>query len=168
MAKQCLLELHREFPGCNQIVYEYSHSVVVGLGRSDRGYEATVCLAIYPDELRLYFNDGKELPDPARRLQGSGSKVRFVVLESAGDLGHPEIGALMTAARERAGGTFEPNGGTRTILKATSKQKATKQKATKKAPAKATPTKKPAAKAPAIRKPAPKKPTPKPKPAKKR
>ena len=47
LAKKCLPKLRSALPGSNQIVYDYSHSVVVSFSMSERGYEAVVALA-YP------------------------------------------------------------------------------------------------------------------------
>jgi len=55
LVKRCLPKLRRAFPGCYQLVYDYSNSLVVAFGISERGYEAIVAVAIYPRWVRLYF-----------------------------------------------------------------------------------------------------------------
>ena len=62
LVKRCLPKLRRAFPGSYQLVYQYSNSLVVAFGMSDRGYEAIVAIAIFPRCVRLYFD--KSLPDP--------------------------------------------------------------------------------------------------------
>jgi hypothetical protein len=104
LVKRCLPKLRRAFPGANQIVYNYAHSVVVSFSMSERGYEALVALAVLPHEVKLYFD--KSLPDPKGLLEGSGSKVRSVTVEAATDLDHGDIHALIQAAIQHAGVTF--------------------------------------------------------------
>src|SRR5215218_5833556 len=70
LAKRSLPKLRRAFPGSYELVYDYSNSVVVAFGTSERGYEALVALSIFPRWVRLYFD--KSLPDPKGLLEGSG------------------------------------------------------------------------------------------------
>jgi len=37
LVKRCLPKLRRAFPGCHELVYDYSNSLVVAFGMSDRG-----------------------------------------------------------------------------------------------------------------------------------
>jgi len=129
LAKRCLLKLRRTFPGTNQIVYDYNHSVVVSFSQSEHGYEGIVTLAIYPREVRLYFLDGKSLPDPQGRLQGSGTKVRFATLEAASDLDHADVHALIKAAIKHSGAKFPRTGSNPMIIKPASKKKKKAKKA---------------------------------------
>ena len=121
LAKRCLPKLRRAFPGSYQLVYDYSNSLVVAFGMSDRGYEAIVALAISPRGVRLYFD--KSLPDPKGLLKGSGGKVRSVTLKAASDLDHGDIHALIKAAIKRAGVTFPRARSTRMVIKSESKKR---------------------------------------------
>jgi len=96
LAKRCLPRLRRAFPGCHRLVYEYSSSLVVAFGVTERGHEAIVALAILPRGVRLYFD--KSLPDPQGLLEGSGGKVRSVAVEAASDLDRGGIRELIKAA----------------------------------------------------------------------
>jgi hypothetical protein len=120
LAKRCLAKLRRAFPGSTQLVYDYSHSLVVAFGMSERGYEAIVAVAVYPRWVRLYFD--KSLPDPEGLLEGSGSRVRFVTLKTAADLAHRDIQALIKAAIKHSGVTFPRTGSTRMVIKSASKK----------------------------------------------
>src|SRR5262250_577748 len=104
LVKRCLPKLRRAFPGSYQLVYDYSHSLVVAFGMSERGYEAIVAMAIDPRRVRLYFD--KSLPDPHGLLEGSGGKVRSVTLKAASDLDHGDIQALVKAAKKHSGAKF--------------------------------------------------------------
>lgn len=96
LAKRCLTRLRRALPGTHQLVYEYTNSLVVAFGASERGYEAVLSLAVQPREVRLYLR--KSTPDPKRLLEGAGSKVRSVAIGSASELDRGDVGALLQAA----------------------------------------------------------------------
>jgi len=115
LVKRCLPKLRRAFPGSYQLVYDYSSSLVVAFGMSDRGYEAIVAIAISPRSVRLFVD--KSLPDPKGLLEGSGGKVRSVALKAASDLDHGDIHALIKAAIRHSGVTFPRTGTTRVVIK---------------------------------------------------
>ena len=121
LVKQCLPKLRRAFPGSYQLVYDYPNSLVVAFGMSDRGYEAIVAIAIFPREVRLYFD--KSLPDPKGLLEGSGGKVRSVTLEAASDLDHGDIRALIKAAIKHSGVNFPRTRSIRVVIKSESKKR---------------------------------------------
>jgi len=121
LAKRCLPKLRRALPGSNQLVYEYSNSLVVGFGMSERGYEAIVALAIFPRWVRLYFD--KSLPDPKGLLEGAGTKVRSVTLKSASELDRGDIHALLKAAIKHSGVTFPRTGSNPMIIKSEAKKR---------------------------------------------
>jgi hypothetical protein len=127
LVKRCLPKLRRAFPGAHQLVYDYSSSLVVAFGMSERGYEAIVAIAIFPRWVRLYFD--KSLPDPKGLLEGSGGKVRSVTLEAASDFDHEDVQALIKAAIKHSGVTFPRTGSTRMIIKSESKKRGPKRKA---------------------------------------
>jgi hypothetical protein len=124
LVKRCLPKLRRAFPGCTQLVYDYSNSnyLVVAFGLSERGYEAIVAIAVSPRWVRLYFQDGKFLPDPQGRLEGSGAKVRSVTLKAASDLDHTDIRSLFKAAIKHSGAAFPRTRSTRMVIKSASKK----------------------------------------------
>ena len=121
LVKRCLPKLRRAFPGSTQLVYDYSSSLVVAFGMSERGYEAIVAMAIFPHRVRLYFD--KSLPDPKGLLEGSGSKVRSVTLKAASDLDPGDIQALIKAAIKHSGVTFPRARPTRMIIQSESKKR---------------------------------------------
>jgi hypothetical protein len=136
LVKRCMPKLRSAVPCTHEIVYDYSKSIVVTFGMSERGYEGIVSIAIHPDIVRLYFR--RDLPDPKGLLEGAGSKVRSVIIEAASDLDHADIRALFKAAVRHAGAagaTFPPLSKTRStqmIIKSASKNKTKKKKASKK------------------------------------
>jgi hypothetical protein len=121
LVKRCLPKLRRALPVSHELVYPYPNSLVVAFGMSERGVEAIVALAIDARRVRLYLS--RELPDPKGLLEGSGTRVRSVTLESASDLDHGDIHELLHAAIRRSGVTFPESRSTRRVLKSASKQR---------------------------------------------
>src|SRR5262249_553586 len=78
LVTRSLPKLRRAFPGCYELVYDYSGSLVVSFSPTERGYEGIVALSVDPRRVRLYFD--KSLADPKGLLEGAGSKVRSVTL----------------------------------------------------------------------------------------
>jgi hypothetical protein len=65
------------------------------------GYDAPAYFAfVVPGraELRIGFEWGAVLPDPASLLTGGGSQVRYVVIRRAADLRAPALAALLREA----------------------------------------------------------------------
>jgi hypothetical protein len=121
LVKKCLPKLRRAFPVSYELVYDYSHSVVMSFSMSERGYEGIVALAIHPTRVQLYFD--KSLPDPKGLLEGSGGKVRSVTLKASSDLDHDDIQALIKAAKKLSGVTFPRTRSTRMIIKSEAKKR---------------------------------------------
>ena len=121
LVKRSLPKLRRAFPGSHQLVYDYSNSLVVAFGMSDRGYEAIVAMAVFPRWVRLYFD--KSLPDPKGLLEGSGGKVRSVALKAASDLDHGDIHLLIKAAIRHSGAKVPRTGSIRMVIKSESKKR---------------------------------------------
>jgi len=94
--------LRKRFPTANELIYDYSNSVVIGYSPTEGGIDSTVAIAGRADGVSLYFNEGKQLPDPKGLLLGSGRQTRFIPLEAASRLAHPDVKALIAAAVELA------------------------------------------------------------------
>lgn len=94
--------LRRRFPTCHELVYDYSSSLVIAYSPTDHGIDAVVTIAARADGVRLYLANSSRLPDPKRLLRGSGKQARFVELESARRLAHPDVASLVEAAVEHA------------------------------------------------------------------
>ena len=115
LTKRCLPKLRRALPGCHQLVYDYTASLVVSFGATDRGHQAVVALAVQKDRVRLYVD--KDTPDPEGLLEGAGGKVRSVTLASAAQLDRGAVHELMHTAIRRAGVALPGKGAIRTIVK---------------------------------------------------
>ena len=69
--------LRKRLPTAHELVYEYRDSFVISFSPNDHGYEGVLGIRASADGVRLYFNRAKELPDPAKLLQGSGKQTRL-------------------------------------------------------------------------------------------
>ena len=94
--------VRKRFPTANELAYDYNHSVVIAYSPTDRGIDGIVSIALRADGVYLYFMNGPQLPDPKGLLLGSGKQARFVQVETASQLAHPDVEALIAAAVDRA------------------------------------------------------------------
>src|SRR6266404_3305366 len=61
--------LRKRLPTAHEVVYEYKDFFVISYSPNERGYEGVIAIRTSANDVRLYFNRGKELPDPAKLLQ---------------------------------------------------------------------------------------------------
>ena len=106
-ARRALAKMHKIVPGAIEMVYDTFNWLVIGFSPTDRPSEAIFSLVLPPGRVTLCFLQGAGLPDPAKRLQGSGNVVRNIRLYDTGEpdaklLDDPEVRALMNLAVNRA------------------------------------------------------------------
>lgn len=92
--------LQKRLPTAHEIVYEYRDCFVVSYSPSGHGYEGVLGIRGSADGIRLYLMQGKDLPDPAKLLQGS-AQTRWIDMESASTLARPEVVRLIEEAIAR-------------------------------------------------------------------
>src|SRR5205085_4178465 len=85
--------LRKRLPTAHEVVYEYRDWFVISYSPNEHGYESVLAIRASADGVKLYFNRGKELPDPEKLLQGSGGQVRSIELEGASTLARPAVAA---------------------------------------------------------------------------
>src|SRR6266699_2906185 len=90
--------LQKHLPTAHEVVYEYHDFFVISYSPTERGYEGVLAIRASANGVSLYFNRGKELPDPAKLLQGSGKQTRSINLEGASTLARPEVARLIEEA----------------------------------------------------------------------
>ncbi len=93
--------LRKRLPTAHEVVYEYHDFFVISYSPNERGYEGVLAIRASANGVRLYFNRGKELPDPEKLLQGSGSQVRSIDVEGASTLARPAVARLIDEAIAR-------------------------------------------------------------------
>ena len=92
--------LRKRLPTAHEVVYEYRDCFVISYSPSERGYEGVLATRASANGVRLYFNRGKELPDPAKLLQGA-AQARWILLEGASTLARPAVARLIDEAIAR-------------------------------------------------------------------
>jgi hypothetical protein len=68
--------------------------------RGGRGPDAYAYATPYARHVNLGFFQGARLPDPARRLEGTGKLLRHVKLRDPAAVADPALCALLLAARD--------------------------------------------------------------------
>jgi hypothetical protein len=93
--------LRKRLPTAIEVVYEYRSWFVISYSPNEHGYEGVLGIRGDADGVKLFFNRCKELPDPAKLLQGSGSQCRTIDMEGASTLTRPEVTRLIDEAIAR-------------------------------------------------------------------
>lgn len=123
--------IRKRFPTLNELAYDYSHSVVIGYSPTERGIEAIVAIAARSDGVFLYLSHGPQLPDPKKLLQGSGKQTRFIRVDAAGQLGHPDVEALIVAAIDHSTVPLPSRGAGKLIIQSSASKRRPRRRSTK-------------------------------------
>ena len=116
--------LRKRLSTAHEVVYEYHNlgAVVISFSPNEHGYEGVLAIRASADGVKLYFNQGKELPDPAKLLQGS-SQTRWIHMEGTSTLARPEVARLIDEAIARNQVPFAPAGRGSVVIRSTSAKK---------------------------------------------
>jgi len=124
LARRALIKMRQRLPGAIEMVYDNYNALAIGYGPTERSSEAIFSIAIFPKWISLFLLQAQKgstpLPDPEKRLQGSGNVVKHIRLASAATLDEPAVRALMREAEARAAVPFDPKGKHRLIIKSIS------------------------------------------------
>ena len=106
-ARRALAKMRKLVKGAIEMVYDNYNWLVIGFCPTERPSEAIFSIVMPPGRVTLCFLQGAGLPDPAKRLVGSGNVVRNIRLYYAGGsdahvLDDPEVLALINVALNRA------------------------------------------------------------------
>ncbi len=102
--------LRKRLPTAYEVVYEYRDWFVISYSPNEHGYHGVLAIRGSADGIKLYFNQGKELPDPEKLLQGSGKQTRWIDVDAASTLARPAVACLIDEAIERSSVPFERDG----------------------------------------------------------
>ena len=114
--------LRKRLPTAIEVVYEYHDFFVISYSPNERGYEGVLAIRASANGVRLYFNRGKELPDPAKLLQGSGNQCRSIDLDGASTLARPEVARLIEEAITCNRVPFAPAGRGSVVIRSASRK----------------------------------------------
>jgi hypothetical protein len=116
VARAALAKMRARLPGAVQLVYDNYNALVIGFGPTERASDAVFSIVLYPRWVNLFFLNGAGLHDPQKLLQGSGSRVRSIRLDTASALEQPPVRALMAQAIDEAK-PFDPRKRGRMVIK---------------------------------------------------
>ena len=94
--------VRRRMPAANELVWDNYNFFVIGYSPTERPSDAILSIAARANGVGLCFIHGASLPDPQRLLLGAGRQTRFIRVQSASELSHPDVAALIDAAISRA------------------------------------------------------------------
>jgi hypothetical protein len=116
--------LRKRLPTAHEVVYAYQNlgAVVISFSPNERGYEGVLAIRASADGVKLYFNQGKDLPDPAKLLRGS-SQTRWIPVAVASTLARPEVARLIDEAVARNRVPFAPAGRGSVVIRSTTAKK---------------------------------------------
>ncbi len=124
LARAVLATMRKRYPTALELVYDNYNALAIGFGPTERASEAIFSIAVFPKWISLFFLQAQKgstpLPDPEKRLQGTGNVVKHIRLASAKTLDEPAIHALMQEAEARAAVPLSPKGKHRLIIKSVS------------------------------------------------
>jgi hypothetical protein len=123
--------VRKRFPTANELAYDYRRFFVIGYSPTDRGIDSIVAIAARDTGVSLYFSQGPQLPDPRRMLRGSGKQTRFVQVDAASQLAHPDFEALIAATVAQARIPFASKGKGSLIIKSAAAKKRPRRKPAK-------------------------------------
>jgi hypothetical protein len=121
--------LRKRLPSAHEVVYEYRDFSVTSFSPTEQGYEGVLAIRASADGVRLYFNSGKELPDPAKLLQGS-AKTRFIDMEGPPTLARPAVARLIDEAIARNKVPFAPAGRGSVVIRSAAAKKRPRRRPT--------------------------------------
>jgi hypothetical protein len=123
--------LRKRFPAANELAYDYGFSLVIAYSPTERGIEGIFSISARTEGVSLYFMNGPKLPDPKKLLMGSAKLVRFIPVESASRLKHPDVEALIAATLDIASVPMPSKGTGKLIIMTSAAKKKARRKPSK-------------------------------------
>lgn len=81
-----------------ELIYDNYNALGIGYGDGQKASNVVVSIVAYPRWVTLFFLHGASLKDPASLLQGKGSQVRSIRLQSPDDLDQSGVVNLINQA----------------------------------------------------------------------
>jgi hypothetical protein len=103
-AKKSLAKLRKLVPNAIEMVYDNYNALAIGFCPGMRPSEAIVSIAVMPRWVSFFFLQANGIPDPEKRLQGSGTVARHIKFNTHGaaTLDDPYVRKLIQEALQRA------------------------------------------------------------------
>jgi hypothetical protein len=123
--------VRRRLPTANELVWDNYNFFVIGYSPTERPTDSILSIAARANGVGLCFIYGASLPDPKGLLLGSGRQTRFIRLESAARLSHPDVEALIKAAIAKAPAPFPRHGRGKLIVRSIAAKQRPRQRPVK-------------------------------------
>lgn len=120
--------VRKRFPTAHELVYDNYNFFVIGYSPTERPSDAIVSITAKANGVGLCFIHGAKLPDPKKLLLGSGNQSRFIRLESADRIAHPDVEALIAAAIKRSKAPLPTAGRGKLVIRSVSAKQRPRRK----------------------------------------
>jgi hypothetical protein len=107
LGRAAIARMRKFLPAAHVLVYDNYNALAVGFAHTERASSAVFSIVLYPRWVTLCLLQGAGLPDPHKRLKGSGNVVRHVVLTDLAVLNDPQIRELMQHALARSAASLQ-------------------------------------------------------------
>lgn len=114
--------MQRRLPTAHELVYDNYNFFVIGYSPTERPSDSLLSIAARANGLGICFLNGAKLTDPKGILLGSGKQTRFIRVESADQLSHPDVEALISQAVSRMKTPFPSSGRGKLIIRSISEK----------------------------------------------
>lgn len=114
--------MRKRLPTAHQLVYDNYNACAIGFSPTERASDVVFSIALYPRRVSLFFLQAikSRLHDPQKLLQGSGSLVRFIPLDSPAQIDSAAVQRLMKQALVAAKVPLSRTGKGKLIIKSIS------------------------------------------------
>ncbi len=120
LGRRALARMRKLVPGALELVYDNYNALAIGFSPTERAGDGIFSIALFPRHPSLFFLQGARLPDPTRRLRGSGTVVRHIVIDDAAIFDAPDVRVLIDVALARAKVPLDRKQARRLIIKSIS------------------------------------------------
>ena len=132
--------VRRRVPTANELVWDNYNFFVIGYSPTERPTDSILSIAARANGVGLCFIQGASLPDPKGLLLGSGRQTRFIRVESASQLSHPDVEELIAAAISRANKPLPASGRGTLVIRSIAAKQRPRRRAPKQPPVTSTAT----------------------------
>ena len=102
MARRALAKMRKLTPGSLELVYDNYNALAIGFSPTERAGDGIFSIALFPPHVSLFFLQGAKLPDPTKRLRGTGNVVRHIILEDLSIFDEGDVRTLILLALARS------------------------------------------------------------------
>jgi hypothetical protein len=111
--------VRKRLPTATELAYDYTRNVVVSYSPTENGIDGIVAISARTGDMRLYL------------LEGKATQARFIRVEAASRLAHPDVEALIVAAISRARVPLPTKGRGTLVIRTDSEKKKPRGRAAK-------------------------------------